>query len=91
MNLTVVRVFPRFGEGKGKMVVGVQRWRVEGFLSAGHGVRLVVVIGPRNFWALRENLTAPPFFKPLALPAEPPETDVGHRHALGNCRRVAFR
>ena len=51
MNLAVVRVFARRGEGKGKMVVGIQRWRVEALLSAGHGVRLVVVIGPRNFCA----------------------------------------
>ena len=51
MNLAVVRVFARRGEGKGKMVVGVQRGRGEQLLSAGHGVRLVVVIGPGNFCA----------------------------------------
>jgi hypothetical protein len=42
--------------------------------------------------AVRENLTTPPFFKPPALSAEPPETDVGHRHALAMrlpVRRVA--
>jgi hypothetical protein len=40
--------------------------------------------------ALRENLTTPPFFKPPALSAEPPETDVGHRHALASAKSCRF-
>ena len=51
MNLAVVAVFARFGEGKGEMIVGVQGRRVEELLNASHGVRLVVMIGPRNFCA----------------------------------------
>ena len=40
--------------------------------------------------ALSENLTTPPFFKPPALSAEPPETDVGHRHALASAESSRF-
>jgi hypothetical protein len=40
--------------------------------------------------AVRENLTTPPFFKPPALSAEPPETDVGHRHALASAESCRF-
>jgi hypothetical protein len=43
-----------------------------------------------DFAAVRENLTTPPFFKPPALSAEPPETDVGHRHALASAEGCRF-
>jgi hypothetical protein len=47
-------------------------------------------LAAKNFLAVRENLTTPPFFKPPALSAEPSETDVGHRHALGSAASCRF-
>ena len=54
------------------------------------GVPLGLLFIGSTFAAVRENLTTPPFFKPPALSAEPPETDVGHRHALASAKSCRF-
>ena len=54
MNLAVVRVLALLFESEGEMIACIERGRVECLGRAGHGVRLVVMIGPCDCCASRD-------------------------------------